>query len=174
MKIYPLSQANLSFKVLVTFFLLTIAVGYLFGIIHIFNDTGFSFTGVVTHYRGDTKELTIPPEFAFEKLIHQHHVHIFALSMLFILIGSIFCLTRLPEKVKVVFVAMPFVGMILDFTSFWLLVFASPLFAWFGIVFGAFMGFSFFLIIGRPLYEMWILPIWDRLWEEGKIPWFLR
>lgn len=174
MRIVPLSRADLSFKVLISLFLLTVAVGYLFGLINIYNNTGLTYTGVVTHYRGDAQALTVPPEFAFAKLIHEHHVHLFSLSMLFILIGSIFCLTRLPEKIKAVFVAMPFVGMILDFTSFWFLVFASPFFAWFGMVFGAFMGFSFFLIIGRPLYEMWVLPIWDRLWGEGKIPWFLR
>lgn len=169
---YP--EANLSLKVLLTLFLLTVALGYVFGLINIYNNTGLSFTGVVTHYRGDVKELAVPPEFAFAKLIHEHHVHLFSLSMLFVLVGLIFIFTGLPERVKALFVAMPFLGLVLDFTSFWLLVFVSPLFAFLAMGFGLLMGFSFFLIIGRPLYEMWVLPLWLKRWNNGAIPWFLR
>ena len=174
MRIIPLSKASLSFKVLVSFFLINVAVGYIFGLIHIFTDVGFSYTGIVTHYRGDIKELSVPPEFAFAKMIHHQHVHVFGLSMLFLLIGIIFTFTRLPEWAKTIFVMGPFLGLILDLTSFWLLVFVSPLFAWLAMTFGAFMGFSFFLIIGRPLYEMWILPIWYHKWGKVNVPWFLR
>ena len=173
MRNFELSEANLSFKVLITFFLIAIAVGYIFGLIHIYTDVGFSYTGVVTHYRGEGGEPSLPPELAFSKLIHLHHIHLFSLSMLFILIGAIFTMTELPEFAKAIFVSMPFVGMFLDFTSFWLLAFASPIFAFFAMIFGALMAFSFFLIIGRPLYEMWILPIWHHKWGE-TIPWFLR
>ncbi len=169
-----LSKVNLSFKVLATFFLLTVAVGYIFGILHIYSDVGFSYTGIVTHYRGGVQELSVPPEFAFAKLVHVHHVHIFSLSMLFLLIGFIFTMTRLPELVKTIFILIPFAGMVLDFTSFWLLVFVSPLFVFLALIFGALMAGSFFLIIGRPLYEMWITPLWERRWGAGNIPWFFR
>jgi len=173
MKNLKLSEANLSFKVLATFFLIAVAVGYVFGLIHIYTDVGFSYTGVVTHYRGEGGQPALPPELAFGKLIHLHHIHLFSLSMLFILIGIIFTMTELPEIAKVIFVSMPFIGMFLDFTSFWLLAFASPIFGFFSMVFGALMAFSFFLIIGRPLYEMWILSIWRHKWGEN-VPWFLR
>ncbi len=173
MRNLKLSEANLSFKVLVTFFLLTVGIGYVFGLIHIYTDVGFSYTGIVTHYRGQGGKPDLPPELAFAKLIHVHHIHIFAISMLLMLIGTIFTLTELPELMKTIFVAMPFVGMILDFSSFWLLAFASPIFALSAMIFGGLMAFSFFLIIGRPLYEMWILPIWRHKWGEN-IPWFLR
>jgi hypothetical protein len=174
MKITPLPEASLSFKVLASLLLLTVALGYLFGILNIYNNTGFSYTGLVTHYRGDVQEVTVPRDFAFAKLVHEHHVHVFSLSMLFFLVGAIFILTQLPELMKAIFVAFPFLGMILDFTSFWLLVFVSPLFAALAILFGSCMALSFFLIVGRPLYEMWILPLWRHQWGEEKIPWFLR
>jgi len=173
-KIVPLSKAQLSFKVLISSFLLMVGIGYLFGLIHIYTDVGFSYTGIVTHYRGDAKELTLPAEFAFARLIHNQHVHIFGLSMLFLLIGVIFTLTQLPERVKALFVMAPFVGLFIDLSSFWLLVFTSPFFAWLAAIFGAFMGLSFFLIIGRPLYEMWVSPLWYRIWKEENVPWFLR
>ena len=174
MKIVPLSQANLSFKVLASLFLLTVAVGYVFGLIHIYTDVGYSYTGIVTHYRGAGKELDVPPELAMAKLIHHQHVHVFGLSMLFFLIGMIFILTQLPEPVKAVFVMAPYLGLAMDMSSFWLLVFASPVFAWLSIVFGAFMAISFFLIIGRPFYEMWMLPLWHRKWGPTNVPWFLH
>ena len=129
MQNFRLSEANLSLKFLTSFFLVTVGIGYVFGLIHIYMDVGFSYTGVVTHYRGGG----LPPELTFSRLIHLHHVHIFSLSMLFLLIGTIFVFTELPELVKVVFVSMPFVGMFLDFTSFWLLAFASPIFGFFAV-----------------------------------------
>lgn len=174
MKDFRLSEANLSFKFLVSAFLIIVGIGYVFGLLNIYNNTGLSYTGLVTHYRGDVKTLSVPPEFAFSKLVHEHHVHLFSLAMLFFLVGIVFSLTQLPELPKAILVVTPFVGMLLDFTSFWLVVFVSPVFAWLAILFGACMATSFFLIIGRPLYEMWVLPIWHRLWGRKEIPWFLR
>lgn len=174
MKIVPLHEAHLSFKVLISFFLVAVAIGYAFGLVHIYNDVGYSYTGIVTHYRGSEKELDVPPELAMAKLIHHQHVHVFGLSMLFLLIGIIFTLTQIPERLKVIFVMAPFLGMILDMSSFWLLVFSSPFFAWGAIIFGSFMAFSFFLILGRPLYEMWILPLWIRKWGKDHLPSLLR
>lgn len=164
-------QAPLSVKVLVTFFLLIVGIGYIFGLINIYNNTGLSYTGLVVHYRGENGD--IPPEFAFAKLIHEHHVHIFSIAKLFFLVGVLFVLTNLPEKMKALFIAAPFLGMILDFTSFWLFVFTQASFAWLSIIFGAFMAVSFFFLLGRPLYEMWVLPVWKGLWGE-HIPWLLR
>ena len=173
MKIAPLSEANLSFKMLISLFLVAVGIGYIFGLIHIYTDVGFSYTGIATHYRGEDGNGALPPELAFSQLIHVHHIHLFSLAMLFVLIGTIFTLTNLPEIVKTVFVLIPFLGMFLDFTSFWLLAFKSSIFAASAMVFGGLMAASFFLIIGRPLYEMWILPIWRNLWGPN-IPRFLK
>ncbi|MBI3306756.1 MAG: hypothetical protein HYZ84_02975 [Candidatus Omnitrophica bacterium] len=170
---FAYSNARLSLKALITIFLLFVAVGYIFGLINIYNQTGMSYTGVVVHYRGDLKEMTIPPDFAFAKLVNENHFHVFGLSMLFFMIGFLFTFTSLPELPKAVFVAAPFFGMFFDFASLWLTVFSSSSFGWFSIIFGAFMALSFFMLIGRPLYEMWILPIWKHKWNEN-VPWYLR
>ncbi len=170
---FRLEDASASLKLLFTFFLLFVGVGYVFGLVNINNNTGLSFTGVVVHYRGEAEE-EVPTEFASAKLIQEHHVHMFSLSMLFVLVGVIFSMSRLPESLKCAFIAAPFIGMFLDFTGFWLLVFVSPLFAWLPIVFGGFMALSFFLLIARPLYEMWVLPVWHKKWGEAETPWFLK
>ncbi len=170
---FSYSSSRLSLKVLITAFLLFVGLGYVFGLINIYNNTGMSYTGVVVHYRGDEKELTVPPEFAFAKLVNENHFHVFALSMLFFMIGFLFCFTALPEGAKAIFVAAPFIGMFLDFAGLWLTVFSSPLYGWLTIVCGAFMALSFFMLIGRPIYEMWILPVWKRKWRDN-VPVFLR
>ncbi|MBI3316995.1 MAG: hypothetical protein HYZ85_03195 [Candidatus Omnitrophica bacterium] len=169
---FQYSQARLSIKFLVTWFLMLVGISYVFGLINIYNNTGFSFTGVVVHYRGAVGE-ELPLEFAFSKLIHEHHVHLFSISMLFFLVGLLFAFTNLPEKIKVVCISMPFVGMALDFASFWLMVFQSPLFAWIAMVFGSLMAISFFLLLGRPLYEMWLLPLFLKI-TNNQLPWFLK
>ncbi len=169
---FEYSSARSSLKVIITIFLLFVGIGYIFGLMNIYSHTGMSYTGVVVHYRGAAGEET-PPEFAFAKLVNENHFHVFALSMLFFMIGILFTFTSLPEPVKDVFVVMPFLGMFLDFASLWLTVFSSPLFGWFSIIFGAFMALSFFMLIGRPLYEMWVLPLIQLTWKE-KLPWYLR
>jgi hypothetical protein len=169
-----LSEASLSYKMLASLLLLTVAVGYVFGVINIYNNTGFSYTGITTHYRGDAEEAGLPKEFVFAKLIHEHHIHIFSLAILFYLVGSIFVHTRFHDSVKAIFISIPFAGMFLDITSFWLLAFVSPFFAFLAILFGSCMAIAFFLLLGRPLYEMWILPVWVHRWGVGKVPWFLK
>ncbi len=166
------SNARSSLKIIITVFLLFVGIGYIFGLINIYNHTGMSYTGVVVHYRGAAGE-EMPPDFAFAKLVNENHFHIFALSMLFFMIGVLFSFTSLPEPVKDVFIAAPYLGMFLDFASLWLTALTSPIFGWFSIVFGAFMAMSFFMLIARPLYEMWILPFWKKKWGEN-VPWMLR
>ena len=172
MDAFHYSKAGLSLKVLLTFFLLFVAAGYIFGLINIYNNVGFTYTGIVVHYRGEASD-PIPQEFAFSKLIQDHHVHLFGLSLLFLLIGYLFTLTRLPEKAKALFVAAPFLGMFFDFGSLWSTVFVSARFGWFSMIFGGFMALSFFMLIGRPLYEMWLLPVFQKAMGD-KIAWFLK
>src|SRR3990167_1634384 len=104
---FSYADARSSLKVLITIFLLFVGVGYVFGLINIYNHTGMSYTGVVVHYRGDINEMTIPPDFAFAKLVNENHFHVFGLSMLFFMIGFLFTFTNLPELPKAVFVAAP-------------------------------------------------------------------
>ncbi len=166
-------NARLSLKVLISFFLIFVGLSYCLALVNIQNNMGLSYTGVVVHYRGDVKEATDSPDLAFSKLIQEHHVHLFSLSILFLIIGLLFTFTNLPEFWKALFVGAPFVGMAMDFGGIWLTVFSSPVFGWLTVIFGAFMAFSFFMLIGRPLYEMWILPIWEKKFN-GKVPWYLR
>lgn len=165
-------KARLSLKVLITLFLVFVGVGYVLGLVNIHNNVGLSYTGVVVHYRGEGDDV-VPPELALAKLVQEHHVHLFSLSMLFLIIGALFSFTKFPEPLKALFVAAPFLGMFLDFAGLWLTVFSSPAFGWLTVIFGGFMAVSFFMLIARPLYEMWVLPIWELKWNNN-VPWYLK
>ncbi len=166
-------KARLSLKVLITFFLMFVGASYCLALINIQNNVGMSYTGVVVHYRGDMNAPTDSPDLAFAKLIQEHHVHLFSLSILFLIIGLLFSFTTLPEFWKALFVGAPFIGMAVDFGGIWLTVFTSPIFGWLTVIFGGFMAASFFMLIMRPLYEMWILPIWEKKFNQN-VPWYLR
>lgn len=148
------ATSPLSLKLVLSLFLLLVSIGYLVGLINIHLKTNMSYTGVVSHYRGNPEEMKFPKSFG--DLVQEQHVHIFGISMLFVLTGVIFSFTSLPEKVKALFVTLPFAAMLFDLGSFWLLRFVSVAFGWLAIISGATMAVSFFLIVGRPLYEMWL------------------
>ena len=162
---FSYKHAPASIKLLTSTFLIFVALGYVLGLKNIHNNVGFSYTGVVVHYRGEGDD-AMPPEFALAKLVHEHHVHLFSLSMLFFMVGGLFSFTSLKEPIKVLFIATPFLGMFLDFASLWLVALANPAFAFGTMVFGGFMAISFFMLLGRPLYEMWVIPVLEKIWGD--------
>jgi len=169
---FTYKHAPISMKLLVSAFLVFVAFGYVLGLVNIHNNVGFSYTGVVVHYRGEEGD-AMPPEFALAKLVQEHHVHLFSLSMLFFMVGGLFSFTSLKEPIKVFFIATPFLGMFLDFASIWLVALANPLFAFSTMFFGALMAVSFFMLLARPLYEMWVIPVLEGIWGEN-IPGFFE
>lgn len=146
--------APLSLKLVLSMFLIMVSIGYVVGLTNIYLKTNMSYTGVVSHYRGNPEEMKFPKSLG--DLVQEQHVHIFGISMIFVLSGIVFAFTSLPEKVKAFFVVLPFASMLFDLGSFWLLRFVNASFGWLSIFSGGTMAVSFFLIVGRPLYEMWI------------------
>ena len=151
---FRFATSPLSLKLVLSLFLIMVSIGYVVGLINIHLKTDMSYTGTVSHYRGNLEEMQFPKTLG--DLIQEQHVHIFGIAMLFVLTGVIFSFTSSPEAVKAVFVSLPFAAMLFDLGSFWLLRFVSAAFGWLSIISGATMAISFFLIVGRPLYEMWI------------------
>ncbi|HSG06286.1 MAG TPA: hypothetical protein VLB09_07805, partial [Nitrospiria bacterium] len=86
------------------------------------------------------------------------HVHMFGLSFIFLLTGSIFALSEVNKRFRLVIVALPFVAIWLDVGSWWFTKY-QPLFAYTVIIGGALMGFA----LGAQI----IISIWD-MWLRGK------
>ena len=87
------------------------------------------------------------------------HVHLFGLSIFFLLTGAIFALSRIAAWFRVTIVVLPYLSIIADIGSWWL----TKFFAVFGIVVvvgGAFMGAALGLQIVISLWEMWLPAPW--------------
>ncbi len=88
-------------------------------------------------------------------LVRVSHIHLFGLTFVFFLIGSIFSHAYVrPVWLKCSVIALPFVGLILDVSSWYFTKIYHP-FAWVVMVGGAILGISFAFMWFVSMYQMW-------------------
>jgi len=83
------------------------------------------------------------------------HTHIQSIALIFAFLGCVFCLTALPERIRIAVAVLPFVVLLADFGTRFVARF------WPNIVYlmmgsGALIGLLFAVMILYPLYEMWL------------------
>lgn len=83
------------------------------------------------------------------------HIHLFGMSMIFILLGAVVVFLNLRADVRAWLIALPFLGVWIDIASMWLKGFISPAFFWLHIPGGGLFGAVFIFVFFRGLYEMW-------------------
>lgn len=101
------------------------------------------------------------------QLARVSHIHLFGLSIFFMLTGSIFALSRLTPWLRVSIVVLPYVTIIADIGSWWL----THYFAIFGIVVvagGGLMGLALGLQLIISLWEMWFPAPWARVATSAR------
>lgn len=91
----------------------------------------------------------------FATLVRVSHIHLFALGMVFYLLGRIFILTEMPVRLKRIIVVIPFAAIALDIGSWWFTKYSMNLFAYIVMIGGAVMGISFAFQSIISLYQMW-------------------
>lgn len=84
------------------------------------------------------------------------HIHLFGMSMIFIFMGGVAFLLNFSEKIRILLIALPFVGIIIDISAVWLKTFISPVFFWLHIPGGNLFMMIFVIVSLRALWEMWI------------------
>lgn len=88
-------------------------------------------------------------------LVRVSHIHLFGLTFIFFIVGSIFSHAYLrSEWLKVTIIGLPFLSIILDIAS-WYLTKLYAGFAWLVIGSGAVMGSCFALMFFISIYQMW-------------------
>jgi hypothetical protein len=87
------------------------------------------------------------------------HVHLFGISIIFLLTGAIFSLSETPTWFRVVVLIAPYLAIVMDIGSWWVTKYYSPVFAYVVLLGGAFMGLSLACQILLSLWEMWIEPL---------------
>jgi hypothetical protein len=118
--------------------------------------------------------LQIPPLTSFEdvdkivrrdpgpgvaQLARVSHIHLFGISIIFLLTGAIFSLSETPVWLRVSLVVLPYVTIVMDIGSWWATKYLDPTFAYIVIAGGALMGLALAAQILLSLWEMWIEPL---------------
>ncbi len=90
-------------------------------------------------------------------LAETSHIHLFGVSIIFLLTGAIFAFSKTPVWFRVSFVVVPYLSILMDTGSWWLTKYVDPaFFAYVVVVGGACMGLVLAAQILISLWEMWI------------------
>ena len=83
------------------------------------------------------------------------HIHLFGMSMIFILLGVVTVFLDISVTARNWLIALPFVGVVVDIAAMWLKAFVSPAFFWLHIPGGGLFAGIFVFIFFRAMGEMW-------------------
>ena len=83
------------------------------------------------------------------------HTHVQSIGLIFFVLGLVFCLTSLSDRMKTAIIVAPFVLLLIDFGARFLARY-WPHTVHIMMVAGAGIGVCFATMILYPLYEMWL------------------
>jgi len=83
------------------------------------------------------------------------HIHLFGMSLIFILTGAVVVFLDIGAGVRAWLIALPFLGIWIDIASMWLKGYISPAFFWLHVPGGGIFGSIFVFVLSRGIYEMW-------------------
>lgn len=90
----------------------------------------------------------------FATLARVSHVHLFGISIIFLLTGGIFALSAVAPTMRLTIIVIPFLAIWADIGSWWLTRYV-PVFAYVVLAGGALMGLALATQILISLWEMW-------------------
>jgi hypothetical protein len=92
------------------------------------------------------------------QLARVSHVHLFGISIIFLLTGAIFSLSETPTWLRISLVVVPYLSILADIGSWWITKF-DPAFAIIVIIGGGVMGLALAGQVLISLWEMWLRPL---------------
>jgi hypothetical protein len=101
-----------------------------------------------------TKVAQVDTGESIAQLARVSHVHLFGISIIFLLTGAIFALSELSSLWRTTIITLPFLTIWTDIGAWWITKYA-PVFAWVVIIGGALMGLALGVQIFISLWEMW-------------------
>jgi len=108
----------------------------------------------------DVQKVTTPDTgVSMLQLARVSHIHLFGISMMFLLTGAIFSLSVTPVWFRVVVLVVPYLAIIMDIGSWWATKYYDPVFAYIVLIGGAFMGLAMACQILVSLWDMWIASL---------------
>ena len=83
------------------------------------------------------------------------HIHLFGMSMIFIIVGAITIWLDVGSRLRTWLVVLPFIGVLVDILAMWLKAFVSPVFFWLHVPGGGLFAAVFAYVSLRAMWEMW-------------------
>ncbi len=157
---YKLTTASSNLRLVLTLFLLMTALGFATNMAMTYRQTHFSLKGIAEYYRGATDasgEMIIYPK-SVADLLWNSHVHLFMMPVVFLVLCHIFYMTSAPDLLKKGLTWVVFLSAFAEIGAPWLIRFVSPAFSVVMAFSGSFMGIGMMVLIGVPLYEVWLKP----------------
>jgi hypothetical protein len=102
------------------------------------------------------------------QLTRVSHIHLFGISIIFMLTGAIFSLSVTPIWFRVAVLVVPYLAIIMDIGSWWATKYYNPVFAYIVLIGGALMGLAMACQIFVSLWDMWIAPLVAPAWAKPK------
>ncbi len=154
---FSLRRAPLSIRVMITAFMMTVAVAVAVGVVNYRLRTGLVPSGSALWYRGGA---AAGGEALFGKtpleLLDATHPHLFGQAFLFFVLCHVFALVPAGERLRITLYIGAFGSVLVDAAAPWLIRYVSPAFALLQVANTWVMVAVFLLLLALPLREMWL------------------
>ena len=108
----------------------------------------------LTTYEEVRKIAAVDTGAGVSQLARVSHVHLFGISIIFLLTGGIFALSEVPVRPRLAILILPYAAIWADIGSWWITKYL-PVFSWVVLIGGAIMGLMLAAQILISLWEMW-------------------
>ncbi len=172
----PLPEWPANYRLLVAVFTLTVALAYLLGTLFIGQNTHFTPSGVVTHFKGNMESgAEEVGEIKFEKplrdMLLTTHNHLFGLSVVFSLLGFLFLHAGKQAPWKTTLALELLFSLWTTFGGMWLVRFVHWAFVYLVLFSSLVMSTSFFFMAATVFYasvKPFFSPEKNRLRDNGQ------
>ena len=152
---FRLRDTDRQIRLVYTWFLLLMFVGFVFTFVWAHSMTDLTPKGIAAHYRGSDDNFGEP--MSFGQLAETTHFHLFTMPVVFLIMVHVLYLTAASNTLKAVTTWLSFLGVTLDLVAPWLITYVSPLHVLTLLTGDILMTITFLIMFAIPMYEMWIL-----------------
>ena len=150
---------TLSKKIFITFFLVAMGTAFFFSCLNSYDRTHFSSQQMSHHYKGSTENQSDDEEFSYPmsygEVIEVMHVHAFLIPLIIFVMSRILSMTKAGEGIKITVYVSAFIGVIMNLSGPYLIIYASEIFTISLIASYIILGSCFIAFISLPIYKMW-------------------
>ena len=150
---------TLSKKIFITFFLVAMGTAFFFSCLNSYDRTKFSPKQTINHYKGSEGnqgygEVSSYP-MSYREVIEVMHVHAFLIPLIIFVMSRILSMTKAGEGIKITVYVSAFIGVILNLSGPYLIIYASEIFTISLIASYIILGSCFIAFISLPICKMW-------------------